>query len=55
MMGHDWMTAEVAFEIVVDSKTDANFAEEYKDGLVMGLGVIGLIALAADIFALVMF
>jgi hypothetical protein len=34
---------------------DTSFVEEYKDGLVIGLEVIGLIALVADIFALVVF
>ena len=32
MIGHDWMTAAVAFEMVADPKTDASFAEEYKEG-----------------------
>jgi hypothetical protein len=52
MIGHDWMTA-AAIEMSVDPKVDASFVEEYKDGLVIGLEVIGLIALVADIFALV--
>jgi hypothetical protein len=52
MIGHDWMTA-AAIEMSVDPKLDASFVEEYKDGLVIGLEVIGLIALVADIFALV--
>jgi tetrahydromethanopterin S-methyltransferase subunit B len=52
MTGHDWMTA-AAIEMSVDPKLDAGFVEEYKDGLVIGLEVIGLIALVADIFALV--
>jgi hypothetical protein len=55
MIGPDWMAAEVAFEMAVDPKVGASFVEEYKDGLVIGLEVIGLIALAADIFALVVF
>jgi hypothetical protein len=49
------MDAEVAFEMVACPETDASFAEEYKEGLVIGLGLIGLIALAADITALVVF
>ena len=53
MIGHDWVTAAVAFEMVSDPKTDASFAEEYKEGLAIGLGLIGLIALAADIFVFV--
>ena len=53
MIGHDWVTAAVAFEMVSDPKTDASFAEEYREGLIIGLEVIGLIALAADIFAFV--
>jgi len=52
MIGHDWMTA-AAFEMAVDPKVEASFVEEYRDGLVIGLGLIGLIALAADTFALV--
>ena len=53
LIGHDWVTAAVAFEMVSDPKTDASFAEEYREGLIIGLEVIGLIALAADIFAFV--
>ena len=54
MMGHDGMSAGIAFDMA-GPETDDSFAEECKEGLVIGLELIGLIALAADIFALVMF
>ena len=53
MMGHDGMTAADRLRDGAGPETDDSFAEECKEGLVIGLELIGLIALAADIFVFV--